>query len=344
MAKEEAQEGTSGEALSPLPPFDGVTPLMQERGLPYYEWHARSLDLDVKIRKASKRGFRPVAVVRVSSQALWRLGDGGKRATLLAAEWLRPIFKVDGYRVVVSKVHIATDYQGHTLGVGELDNVVSRAGDSPYFDGEGESSYHRDRGKRLTGVASGCSTNLRLNLYDKTVQVAKKGLGWVAALWERCAGYRPGETVWRVEYQYGREFLHGRAIETVGEFFAALPKLWSYGMGWYSFRSPSSTDSNRARWAVAGWWSALSTWAARDAGELPRVKVVRPKVERLAAGLAGYLTSVMALTGLDVAAEALGAALRMAAGDDPGGRGAAVLDAKLAAKKLRYAGFTMADV
>jgi hypothetical protein len=124
-------------------------------------------------------------------------------------------------------------------------------------------------------------------------------------------------------------------------------------MGWYSFRVPSA-DTNRARWAVTDFWRALSRWGVHDAGELPRVKVVRPKWQRLCAGFAGYLTSLMALADLDSPEAAMNAALDVVCarevplGLGDGGRlvleraGTGVLDRSLAAKRLHYAGFTMA--
>jgi hypothetical protein len=355
MAKEEAIASAANEALSPLPPFDGTTPLMLSTGVKFYEWHLRSQDVDVQLRKPSKRSPRPAAVLRVSAEALWRLGGGGVVAARLAEDWLRPIFEVDGYRVTVSRGHLASDFQGYVPVLADLENVVSRAGDEEYFDEEkGDDAVFRDRKKRLTGVASGKSNNLRLNMYDKVLQVKKKGLSWVFDLWEGCKGYRAGEATWRDELQFGRKFLHDRGIETLDDFIAAIPGLWAYGMGWYSFRVSSEADSNRSRWDVAGWWQKLSTWGAVESEPLPRVKVVRPRLHRLSAGLAGYLTSVMAITGLDSASDALDVALdvvcaeKVPLGFEDGGLqrgrlGAHLLDRKLAAKRLRYAGFTMGD-
>jgi hypothetical protein len=355
MAKEDAQAAAADEALSPLPPFDGTTPLMLATGVKYYEWHARSSDVDVQIRKPSKRSPRPAAVVRVSAEALWRLGDGGKRAALLAAEWLRPIFEDEGYRVTVSKVHLATDYQGYVPVLADLENVVSRAGDEEYFDDgdETDDAIYRDRKKRLTGVASGKSNNLRLNFYDKVLQARKKGLTWVADLWARCEGYQAGVPTWRNEFQYGRAFLHDRGIETLEDLFPLLGGLWAHAMGWYTFRVPAGGDTNRSRWPVADWWLALSRWGPTDAGELPKVRVVLPKLQRLCQGFAGYLRSVMAVAdvaspgeGLKVALDVVCAAgVPLGLGD--GGRlltaraGMAAFDKKLVARRLRYAGFTL---
>jgi hypothetical protein len=329
---------------------------MLSTGVKFYEWHLRSSDVDVQLRKPSSRSPRPAAVVRVSAEALWRLGGGGVVAARLAAEWLRPIFETEGYRVTVSRGHLASDFQGYVPVLADLESVVSRAGDEEYFDEEkGDDAVFRDRKKRLTGVASGKSNNLRLNFYDKVLQVKKKGLDWVFDLWERCAGYEAGAATWRNEFQFGRGFLHDRGIETLDDFIAAIPALWAYGMAWYSFRVSGEADSNRSRWAVAGWWQKLSTWGAVSDAQLPRVKVVRPRLHRLAGGLVGYLTSVMAVTEIDSASDALQAALdvvcaaKVPLGFEDGrlqrGRvGTHLLDRKLAAKRLRYAGFTMGAV
>jgi hypothetical protein len=339
MAKEDALASDGDEALSPLPPFDGTTPLMLSTGVKFYEWHLRSQDVDVQIRKPSKRSPRPMAVVRVSAQALWRLGGGGFVAARLAADWLRPIFEGSSYRVTVSKVHLASDVQGYVPVLADLENVVSRAGDEEYFDEEkGDDAVFRDRKKRLTGVASGKSNNLRLNMYDKVLQVKKKGLTWVFDLWERCAGYKADSPVWRIEFQYGRSWLHGRGIESLDDLEKVIAGLWAYGMAWYSFRVPGG-DTNRSRWEVASWWQALSVWVSSAAGDLPRVKVVRPRLNRLAAGLFGYLTSVMAITGHDRYEDAVQAVI----GIERDKRGVYQLDRRLAAKQLRYAGFSMGD-
>jgi hypothetical protein len=339
-AKEDAQEADAGEALSPFPPFDGTTPLMLGQGLPFYAYRAISQDVQAQIRKPNKKSPRPVAIVRVSAEALARLGGGGVVAAREAEGWLRPLFEAEGYRVTVSHVHLATDYQGYVPAFADLDNVVSRAGGEgrPRDDETGNGAFW-DRAKRLTGIASGKSNNLRLNMYDKVGQVRKKGLTWVFDMWERSAVYEVGAPTWRAELQFGRKLLRDRGIETLDDLVLALPALWAYGMGWYSFRVPNKTDSNKSRWAVAGWWQDISTWGGVDAPALPRVKVVRPRLHRITAGLLGYLTTTMVLTGLESYQDALQAAIDV----EVGKAGAARLDRRLAAKHLRYAGFTMGD-
>jgi hypothetical protein len=355
-AKEDAQNSDSERADSPLPPFDGAVPEMWSTGLPYYEWHLSSLDVDVSIRKPSKRSRRAAATIRVSAECLWRMGDGGFRATLLAAAWLMPLFDDRGYRVQVGRAHIASDFQGYSPELADMLTVVKRAGDEAYIDdGEEENSItgHRNRANRLTGISAGKSNNVRLNLYDKVLQVRQKGLTWVRDLWDRCEGYISDAEVWRAEFQFGREFLRDRKIETIDDLREKIGGLWADGLRWYSFRTPSG-DTNRSRWSVAGWWSALSTWQSKDAGELPKVKVVRPKWERIAKCFAGYAATAMAITGINDPAAALVAAIEAAeAAHDPlryvdGGHlrysreSWPMMERKLAAKRRQYQGFTMA--
>jgi hypothetical protein len=349
MAKDDAQDAEGDWALSPLPPFLGVTPLMHASGIKGYDYLCRSDDVEVHLRRPSKSP-RPSVVVRVSAQALARMGDGGKVATVLAADWLRPIFEDDSYTVTVSRVHLATDWQGHVPQLADLENVVKRAADRPELDDEmldadtrlpfGHIQAHRSRGRVLTGFHAGVSTNIRLNCYDKLRQSVTKKLDWVAELWALNPQYRVRQGVWRVEYQFGREFLYKRGVETIADLFANLGALWAYGMGWYSFRTPSSTDSNRSRWAVAGFWQSLSTWGGFGAGLLPKVAVVRPKFRAMCAGAVGYITALMALTETDSPYDALGWALETVVNN----KGRDRVDRVVAEKRQRYAGFTMGAV
>ncbi len=341
MAKEDAQESPTGEAASPLPPFDGVIPLMQERGAPYYEWRLRSRDLTVTIAKPS-RSRRPNAVVRVSSECLWRMGGGGAVAARLAAVYLAPLF--DGFPVVqVSSAHLATDYQGHVPSLEDRRGVVKRARTlREHFVGEVDESgmeWHTVN-EAAQSFSAGRSTTLRVNGYDKTAEVKKSGKDWFLALWERHEGYVPTAPVWRIEYQFGREMLHERGIEDVPALLDALPALWSYAVGWFSFRSVNLDDlAHRSRWPVAPWWLALSSWRSVAADPLPRIKVVRPGYRQLVNGFVGYLTSLMAVTERLDPSEALWSALAYVVA----ARGPSALDDSLSAKQLRYAGFTMAS-
>jgi hypothetical protein len=354
-AKEDAQAAAGDWALSPLPPFDGTNLRVHASGVKYYQYLCGSDDLTVTIRKPS-RSPRPMAVVRISAMALWRMGGGGLNALREAALWLRPVFG-DDYRVVPKAVHLATDFQGWAPTLPDLENVVGRAGEDPDFDGSGvgEDDDHlrgyRNRARRLTGLSAGRSNVLRLNMYDKGHQAKKEQKDWVFALWEQCEGYDRNAPTWRVEYQFGRTFLREHGIENIGDMLRALPGLWGEAMRWYSFRLPSVTDSNKSRWPVAPAWSQLSAWGAADTSPLPKVKIVRPRFEHLAKSGLGYLTSIWAVANMDcgpgghpdpedIVNMMISAAYR---DDEPEPMGRARLAKIVAEKQLRYAGFTMAE-
>jgi hypothetical protein len=223
--------------------------------------------------------------------------------------WLRSLFDEDGARVVPSAVHLATDWQGWRPTTSDLENVVKRANDQAEYDDEmpdeaevqllGRLRGYRNRARQLTGLSAGVSTNLRLNCYDKDRQALKENLDWVHASWEQNPGYNPRQGAMRLEYQFGREFLHKRGIETLDDLRAQLAALWEYGWAWYSFRTPSATDTNRSRWEKTTAWLALSKWGGHEAKPLTRAVLAKPRFDRLAAQWYGLTTTMQALAGYD---------------------------------------------
>jgi hypothetical protein len=260
-------------------------------------------------------------------------------AAELAEHYLRPLFLEDGYRVQLSKVHMATDYQGYDLCLDDRRGIVKRSrsvGDVPQHDGEIRWWGVRSE---CQSVAAGKSNAIRINLYDKSRELASSGKDWFVDLWERSEGYVSGKKTWRLEYQLGREFLHERRVETLGDFFGAAAGMWRWAVKWFSFRTPNENDSNPWRWPVADWWSVLSTWELSDVEPLPKVKQVRPRFVRICEGGYGYITSAMALTGAACPYEALDLVLQAVRAK----KGDAGMSASVEAKRLRYGGFTMAD-
>jgi hypothetical protein len=312
---------------------------MQASGAKFYEWRAVSQDVTVVIAKPSK-SKRPKAQIRVSSECLWRMGGGGRVAAELAEHYLRGLFLEDGYRVQLSRVDMATDYQGYDLCLDDRRGIVKRPrsiGDVAQHDGE--IMWWGVRSE-CQSIAAGKSNAIRINLYDKSREIEASGKEWFLDLWALTAGYQPGVKVWRLEYQLGREFLHERRVETLGDFFGAAPGMWRWAVKWFSFRVPNEHDTHASRWPVAPWWAALSTWELSDTAPLPKVKQVRPRFVRICEGGYGYITTAMALTGADSPYEALDLILQAVRSKkgDMGMLGA------IEAKRLRYGGFTMADV
>jgi hypothetical protein len=334
-AKEDAQASPFHESQAPLPPFDGVTPLMQDKGAKGgWEWRLVSRDVTVLISKSVNRR-RPTAQVRVSAECLWRMGRGGRVAAELAASYLLPLF--DGLPVVqLSAVHLATDYQGHVPVRADFAGLVKRA---RYYRNhmvpdDGDSLEFYGLKEDYPSFAYGKATALRVSGYDKLAELGKSGKGWFLDLWARHEDYQPDIPTWRIEFQFGREVLRDRGVETIADLFAGMAGMWAYAVRWFSFRDVLPDKVNKSRdWPVSAWWQALSSWELSDAEPLPRVKQVRPGFQRLSAGAFGYLTSLTAITEAETLQDALDWLLAE--------RGQREIDRAVAAKRQRYAGFTM---
>jgi hypothetical protein len=342
-AKEMAQDSPTRQELSPLPPFLGGNLMTQPSGVKGYDYVARSSDVTVQLRRPVGLPLPPM-VLRLSSECLWRLGGGGWNAIDAAVSWVHEVFP-SGCQITVSRVDQCADVLGWVPAVADLGGIVKRAdklqpytpeGAMVYEDGIG---YVLAKGDCLTGLSAGRSTRARASVYDKTREIRVSGKEWFRDVWAQRLGGEVASDVWRVEYQYGREFLHKYRIETVDDLRAHQGALWRYGLAWFSWRARNADDPDHPqRWPLLPVWDAL-LGELPGSEPLPLVKVARPKLARLAHASYGYMTSIMALTGAADEEEALRRVLHIVELNKGGQKMAEVLRKK----KQQYAGRTMAD-
>ncbi len=115
-------------------------------------------------------------------------------------------------------------------------------------------------------------------------------------MWAQHPAYDPDRPVWRVEYMYGREFLHKYRIESVEDLRAQQDALFRYGLAWFSWRERQASDlAHPQRWPVIAAWAALAGSRPASAA-LPVVRLAAPKLLRLSQGAYGYLSTIMAMT------------------------------------------------
>jgi hypothetical protein len=309
-AKEDAQKSPIREDLSPLPPFLGSNLLMQPKGVRFYDFLAKSDDLAVELKQPTKGLPLPPMVVRISSLCLWRLGGGGWPAIDAVVAWAREVFP-KGVEVRVSHFHQCGDVQGWVPQLADLGGIVKRADDLDIFDEEGNKyeedglRYRLAKGDALQGVAAGRSNRLRASIYDKTKEIKRAGKEWFREVWAQHSSYNPDCPVWRVEYMYGREFLHKYRIESVEDLRAQQDALFRYGLAWFSWRERQATDlAHPQRWPLIPAWVALEKSRPASAA-LPLARVVAPKLKQLAQMADGCLSSFMAISGETDAAAAL---------------------------------------
>ncbi len=340
MAKEDAQSSPIRADLSPLPPFLGNNLLMQPKGakgVGGYEFLARSDDLTVQWKKPTRFKVPPM-VVQLSSQCLWRLGDGGWAAVAALLPWLREVF-AGSCEVRVSHFHQCADFQGWIPALADLGGIVKRADALDIYDTNGDEyqdvglEYRLARGDALQGVAAGRSNRLRASIYDKTKEIRRSGKEWFRDVWAQASGYDSALPVWRAEGQYGRELLHKHRIETLDDLRVQQDALWRYLLAWFSWRERQPTDlGHPQRWPMMPAWSAL--WSARPvSGPLPAARVIAPKLLRLAQQADGCLGSFMAITGETDPA----AALERLRGIVRREKGTAAMREVLEKKRARYA-------
>lgn len=218
----------------------------------------------------------------------------------------------------LSRLDLFCDVQGWDLVGDQRSRFVCRAKRrNLHEEGEGFSGF--EFGRR--GTKTVCA-----RIYDKTLQVERKGLDWWPAIWgDR---YDRSEPVLRVEAEIGRKGLVEYGVHSPADGLELAPQLWAaITEDWLSYRTPTS-DETRSRWPVAAEWRAIQRASLRqDAAGVDRVRALRRKGElrRIMPTLIGYSARVGALVGTrDI--DTTFAAIRRLVADDEVRRGVLFAD------------------
>lgn len=111
----------------------------------------------------------------------------------------------------------------------------------------------------FTGWVIGKGGILMARMYYKLLQAAKNNLEYLLPLWEE-AGWREGDSVWRLEFQIKREVLKQMHIDRLSDTLKNLGGLWSYATTeWLKLTVPNPDDQTRSRWPVHPLWGYLSS-------------------------------------------------------------------------------------
>jgi hypothetical protein len=262
-------------------------------------------------------------VVEFSSLLLWRLGGGGWNAVdqvvawVGQVDWARAVEPTTGEvlpgrcEVRVSIFHQCADVQGWVPTLAELGGIVKRADNLDVWGNDGQKyeeeglNWRLAKGDTLETVAAGRSNRVRMSIYDKTKELKKSGKEWFRDVWAQNPSYDPDLPVWRVEPQYGREFLHKYRIETLEDLRAHQDALFRYALAWFSWRERQATDLDHPqRWPMIPVWVALES--SRPVSQaLPAARVAAPQLKQLSQMGLGVLGTFMAKTGITDQAEAL---------------------------------------
>ena len=120
--------------------------------------------------------------------------------------------------------------------------------------------------KQFTGWAIGMGGVIAARLYNKLFEITTSNKGYLIPLWQ-AAGRLEGEPVWRIEFEFKRDFLSQKDLIPLTDALANLNGLWSYATTeWLKLTIPNTNDDTRARWPIHPMWQQLATldWETND--------------------------------------------------------------------------------
>ena len=256
--------------------------LLKPYGLRGYAYWLASRDFELLLGRSERF---PAALVQLHSAYLHSMGV--EWAVGLVEQLLRLEVFAGRPGLAVSRVDLYADAIGWDLVLADLDRFVCRGRSRREFV-DREQAFAT--GRRPTGFMFGRDA-LVGRLYDKTVEIALRGVTWLPDLWgEREAA------VWRLELQYRRPVLVEFGLRSVDEVLAGVQDLWRYGTGeWLTLRTPTA-DPRPHRWPVdARWRDVAAVQVAPESSGVVRRRLDEATEARIVSGLQGYLTSWAAL-------------------------------------------------
>lgn len=231
----------------------------------------------------------PMAYVQIKSHWLTSLGVTAACADLLSV--ISNFGEVEG-SAQVSRADLYVDFitPGSFEGL-PLGSFVTRA--------KRISTHRLDN--VLSGFSIGLGGDISARLYDKTKQIQVSGQDYLETLWQQ-AGWEPGMTVWRLEFEFKRRVLNEHLVNTVEDLLSKLGRLWLYATTeWLKLTVPNPSDATRARWPMHPIWADLTQvpWEGLEQGASVPVRSQRvPSNDKLyVLGVSG-LTTFMACKGI----------------------------------------------
>ncbi len=145
---------------------------------------------------------------------------------------------------------------------------------------------------RFTGWAIGMGGVIAARLYDKIFELCKSNKGYLIPLWEM-GGRQEGDPVWRLEFEFKRDFLKQKGLVTLTEVSANLNGLWSYATTeWLKLTEPNPDDATRARWPIHPLWQALSSVDWETSGGKLQSRFSNARVPNKSAAMHRVLTGL----------------------------------------------------
>lgn len=241
-------------------------------GLPAggYRWVLKNDDFILLIRGGSSVKFKQNVSVRYLAAGLWEYDLDELRERAVA------LFRSVGCRIgtrLVTRVDYAFDFYapgfeaemvpGVSRGVVAHSSVKVRT--PMTFSGEEHGTT-----RRVETLTIGTKASLQVQVYNKTVEIAKRPeKEWMYKVWGNAGWHRSQGHVWRLEFRYGGEYLKERGLKDHGVMMATLPGMLKEALLKRRLTVPNPRDTNERRWPLHPLWQlALSQI---DAGFMPGI-------------------------------------------------------------------------
>ncbi|MCU7817559.1 MAG: hypothetical protein KZQ57_01480 [gamma proteobacterium symbiont of Lucinoma myriamae] len=143
-------------------------------------------------------------------------------------------------------------------------------------------------------------------IYNKLLEIQTSRKDYLLQLWKE-NNWDGDRDVWRVEFQFRREFLQSIGIVFIQDFLNQQHDLWHYATTqWLQLVIPNPQDSNSSRWPVHPAWEEIShAYSFEPAKTLIRVTKERvPDDQYLFVSGIGVFSSFMAREGITNIVEA----------------------------------------
>ncbi len=185
-------------------------------------------DITIALKSITDKSSNPIIKVEFRSEFLARNGyvKAINQVNKIISSFL-PLFQIK-----VSEIHLATDVQGYNLS--KLDRERFRFRNRTLQDFSEIDGTMFASGNKTTGFSFG-KDNFMMRVYDKTHQISKvKKAGYVKVLrWEQNPNYNENEKVWRIEFQFRREYLKTLVgkdgiLDGFENVLNSIPDLWSH--------------------------------------------------------------------------------------------------------------------
>ena len=154
---------------------------------------------------------------------------------------------------------------------------------------------------KFSGWAIGLGGVIACRLYDKTLELETSGKDYLKELWAS-SGWQEGQKVWRLEFEFKREFLTQKGLATLREVLNNRAGIWGYATDdWLRLTLPDENDKTRSRWPVHPIWQYLASvdWEGYGGVLLSRFTATRAPDDRYLFGRGlGLMFAFMARDGL----------------------------------------------